>query len=193
MISYSTSGVGVTEPGGLEIRIPLHLMKDRNDRYADTIEMSVPHEDEITDLDLLLGLTDYAYRIEGDEVVFFNVTEISAAVNGYFEVAYSLNDPTFNYVDMSHSDEMTAAMSVNSLHADDTDLPLELILQLRSIQQIRDSLHCTKNGIQPGVRLPQMPVTTITLCGKSVLWSMIISLSLTLWNSRIFHPVIMEQ
>ena len=123
MVSYSTSGVGISEPGALEIRIPLHMMKDRYGNYADTIEMSVPHEDEITDLDLMLGLTEYAYKIEGDEVVFFNVTEISAAVNGYFEVAYALNDPTFNYIDMGRSDEMRASISINTLTANDTDLP----------------------------------------------------------------------
>ena len=124
MISYSTSGVGTSEPGALEIRIPLHLIKNRLGQYADTIEMSVPHEDEITEEDVEDGSVEYAYRIEGDEVVFFNVAEVSAAVNGYFEVAYSMDLSTFNYVDMEHSDEMWARMSIGSHTAEDTEWPV---------------------------------------------------------------------
>lgn len=119
-VNYSTSGIDKTEPEDLEIRIPLHILRNRAGEYADHCEMSVPHVDELTEEDT----NEYAYRIENDEIVFFNVKEISAAVNGYFEVQYSMSEKTFEYEDMGVSDDFHASMSVNNLTAESSRIPV---------------------------------------------------------------------
>ena len=74
--------------------------------------ISVPRYDELTEDDTDV---DYAYRVDGNELVFYNIRDISAAVNGYFEIMYSTSKNTIYYEDMAASEAFASSMTVKSL------------------------------------------------------------------------------
>jgi type I restriction enzyme S subunit len=65
----------------------------------------------------------FAYYEDGDNLVIYN-TKTIAAVDGYFEVAYVTDDPTFSYRDMEKSDDFTAHIQAGSLTADADPKPV---------------------------------------------------------------------
>lgn len=118
-VNFATSGVGEVDGatldengnveagkyGAIQIRIPKSILLDRDGKAADTIEMSVPAGDELSQMDDEDKKdNDYAYSIDGDDIVFYNWRSVTAAQNGYFEVSYITNKKTESYLDYDGKD-----------------------------------------------------------------------------------------
>ena len=104
---YSFSGVGNIPAGGIRITLPKRFIKDRNERYADTFSISLPSKREAT------AMNDFAYEYQDSEVIVSNTHSISAAQNGYFEFTYETTKTTFEYEDMSCTDDCFAGLSIS--------------------------------------------------------------------------------
>lgn len=103
-ISYSISGVDTAKAGSMKLTIPRTTIVDRNGAEADEAQFSIPTKAEADaylagqgeefDADV-----NFAYYIEGDNIVIYNFRDISAGDNGYIEMAYATTKTTFNYKD----------------------------------------------------------------------------------------------
>ena len=166
-VSYATSGIGDAAAGDIEIRVPLHLYKDRDGRYADKIELGVPLDTEVDEDSPDSRDVEFVYRVEGTEAVIYNRIPVSAASNGYVEIAYALSKNTFSYRDMSHSDEMTASIKAGSNTADDTELPYGINTTAKVNRTEKSFPTCIQRGCRDGETLLRT-LRIITICaGKS--------------------------
>ena len=103
-ISYSISGVDTAKAGSMKLTIPRTTIVDRNGAEADEAQFSIPTKAEADaylagqgeefDADV-----NFAYYVEGDNIVIYNFRDISAGDNGYIEMAYATTKTTFNYKD----------------------------------------------------------------------------------------------
>lgn len=103
-ISYSISGVDTAKAGSMKLTIPRTTIVDRNGVEADEAQFSIPTKAEADaylagqgeefDADV-----NFAYYVEGDNIVIYNFRDISAGDNGYIEMAYATTKTTFNYKD----------------------------------------------------------------------------------------------
>lgn len=103
-ISYSISGIDVAKAGSMKLTIPRTTIVDRNGVEADEAQFSIPTKAEADaylagqgeefDADV-----NFAYYVEGDNIVIYNFRDISAGDNGYIEMAYATTKTTFNYKD----------------------------------------------------------------------------------------------
>ena len=103
-ISYSISGVDTAKAGSMKLTIPRTTIIDRNGAEADEAQFSIPTKAEADaylagqgeefDADV-----NFAYYVEGDNIVIYNFRDISAGDNGYIEMAYAMTKTTFNYKD----------------------------------------------------------------------------------------------
>ena len=103
-ISYSISGVDTAKAGSIKLTIPRTTIVDRNGAEADEAQFSIPTKAEADaylagqgeefDADV-----NFAYYVEGDNIVIYNFRDISAGDNGYIEMAYATTKTTFNYKD----------------------------------------------------------------------------------------------
>ena len=103
-ISYSISGVDTAKAGSMKLTIPRTTIIDRNGAEADEAQFSIPTKAEADaylagqgeefDADV-----NFAYYVEGDNIVIYNFRDISAGDNGYIEMAYATTKTTFNYKD----------------------------------------------------------------------------------------------
>ena len=88
----------------MKLTIPRTTIVDRNGAEADEVQFSIPTKAEADaylagqgeefDADV-----NFAYYIEGDNIVIYNFRDISAGDNGYIEMAYATTKTTFNYKD----------------------------------------------------------------------------------------------
>ena len=99
-VNYATSGLKELSAGSIQITIPKQILRNRTGNLADDFTMSLPtleeHEAEG-------GITEFVYKEVGDYIVVYNPKEIPAAVNGYFEIAYSTSESTIHYKDYDSS------------------------------------------------------------------------------------------
>ena len=103
-ISYSISGVDTAKAGSMKLTIPRTTVVDRNGVEADEAQFSIPTKAEADaylagqgeefDADV-----NFAYYVEGDNIIIYNFRDISAGDNGYIEMAYATTKTTFNYKD----------------------------------------------------------------------------------------------
>ena len=103
-ISYSISGVDTAKACSMKLTIPRTTIIDRNGAEADEAQFSIPTKAEADaylagqgeefDADV-----NFAYYVEGDNIVIYNFRDISAGDNGYIEMAYAMTKTTFNYKD----------------------------------------------------------------------------------------------
>ena len=103
-ISYSISGVDTAKADSMKLTIPRTTIVDRNGVEADEAQFSIPTKAEADaylagqgeefDADV-----NFAYYVEGDNIVIYNFRDISAGDNGYIEMAYATTKTTFNYKD----------------------------------------------------------------------------------------------
>lgn len=103
-ISYSISGVDTAKAGSMKLTIPRTTIVDRSGAEADEAQFSIPTKAEADayltgqgeefDADV-----NFAYYVEGDNIVIYNFRDISAGDNGYIEMAYATTKTTFNYKD----------------------------------------------------------------------------------------------
>lgn len=107
--SFSTYTTQKTqwEKDQIEIRIPLHILKDRNGEYADRLEMSIPEasmEDQLNDTHVFVfkkveTAEDGLKPGEEPYVLIYNRIPADPTQVGYFEVAYKTTEKTFEYTD----------------------------------------------------------------------------------------------
>ena len=107
-ISYTFSGEGYLEPGEVQIRIPKHILEDREDNLADIYDLSVPTEEEAEED------TSFVYEEEEDEILIKNYIELSSAIDGSIEVSYETKKSTFEYVDMEESNAFSADIDITT-------------------------------------------------------------------------------
>ena len=116
--SFSTYTTEKTEwaPGQIEIRIPLHILKDREGNYADAVELAIPAaemEAQLTDEHV------FVYKIVENEadpsksyVAVYNRVPADPTQVGYFEVSYVTTKETFDYIDYgADNDESDPALA----------------------------------------------------------------------------------
>ncbi len=96
-IRYGFSDVSSIEPGDVKIYIPKHILKARNNVYADLCELPMTEITEAT------GGNEFAYYAEGDNFVITNVTR-SMQSSGVIDIAYTTARTTYSYHDMVNSD-----------------------------------------------------------------------------------------
>lgn len=109
---YTSSGVGYIEAKAFKITLPLHILKDRDNNYADYFDCAYWSMDE---LETKGGeKTDFAYEIDEAEgvVYIYNVNPITAGTSGYVEFAYCTTKTTYDYQDMKFSDAVNATLDV---------------------------------------------------------------------------------
>ena len=102
-VSFSTSGDMSVNPNTIEIRIPRQILIDRNGAMADSFEIALASREEIASLaGEELDDNGFAYYTDGNEIVVYNYKTITAAVNAYFEMAYTTSRPSYEYFDYGH-------------------------------------------------------------------------------------------
>ena len=142
-VSYSLSGEDQVQTEAVQVRVPKHIIKDRYGSFADEIELSVPKYDEIDESDTDI---DFVYREEADCFVIYNCRPISAASNGFFELAYATTKAVMNYTDMGVSEAFSASINVeNNLSADTEDLyvGIDSYARLENVTKSYPSLYKT--------------------------------------------------
>ncbi len=107
-ISYSLNGIYERSAGTVHIRLPKHILHTRDDETGDDCELSVLSEENAGEND------QFAYRVTDDFIEIFNINEISAASEGFFEISYVTNEETFAYRDGDESDVFAAQLIVDN-------------------------------------------------------------------------------
>ena len=126
-INYSTSGVADVPAGGFKITVPKQILRDRDSNFADFFTMSLPEKsDELDDTD---KDTEYAWKMEGDNIVIFNCKEITAAQNGYFDIGYSTSKSTYEYRDMGESEPFFGTLEIDGKTATTDKIPVTINTQ----------------------------------------------------------------
>ena len=103
-INYSFSDVSGIQPGDIKIYIPKHILKARNDVYADLCELPM------TEISQATGGNEFAYYMSGDNIVITNITR-SVMASGVIDIAYTTARTTYSYRDMVSSDAPRAYKS----------------------------------------------------------------------------------
>lgn len=132
-VNYSTSGIADIPQGYLQIDVPMHIIKDRDDSYADTYEMALPSEEEFEETRQNDPDTVFTYKEldrdgdgENDTIRVYNKVQCPAGQNGYFELAYYTSEQTMDYKDMSATDPFKAVMSIGSKSWNTDEIPFTI-------------------------------------------------------------------
>lgn len=108
-VMYSISGTASSERGALTFELPLHILKDRDEKWADTFECPYIQESEVQDGDT----PDFVYKIdeENNKVIIYNYAE-NVPSAGYIEIGYSTTRSTYDYVDMGDPGKINSSITV---------------------------------------------------------------------------------
>ena len=111
----------VTPADAIHITVPQHILKDRNRNDADTMEWSIPSQQEVQaatdengniDDSKISKNINFAYYSAGNNYVIYNFRSFSNLNNGYIELAYLTSKSSFDYKDMDNNPyTFNAAMS----------------------------------------------------------------------------------
>lgn len=108
-ISYSTSGEGMLDAGTVKLKVPAHVIYNREGKVSDTVEWSIPSREDVLHATDENGNIDssqidddisFAYYPDGDYYTIYNFRQISAATNGYIDIGYATAENSFAYQDM---------------------------------------------------------------------------------------------
>lgn len=104
------------KPGDVEIKIPKHILRDRNGEFADDIYIGIPSQEEAG------PNNQFAYE-EYEDYLLITINEkyisgisdedLSSTMEGNIEVSYATNKKTFEYIDMEKSDPFNAQITDN--------------------------------------------------------------------------------
>ena len=95
-VNYALSGYGELPAGSVQITIPKQILRNRAGNLDDTYIMSLPTLQECEEEG---EMAELIYKEDGDYLVIYNPQEVEAGLNGYFEISYATNSPTYNYKD----------------------------------------------------------------------------------------------
>lgn len=112
-INFALSGQYSIDPYNVELRIPLHILKDRNGNYADDIEMSIPSKKDVDDGVSISPDINYCYFIENNEIVIQNFREYHTGENAFIQVKYLTSKSTLEYVDNAKSEPFKATIKAS--------------------------------------------------------------------------------
>lgn len=168
-VNYNTSGTGSMNPavvttttnastgkvtatavtGGIQIRVPKSIIKDRDGVLDDTYEMSLNSFDDIvSDADGELADEEWAYCEIGDEIIVYNRKTVDAAQSGYFEIGYATNSETFEYKDYgadgSKSNPFTAKITASGQSKEAA--PLYVYINTTATLSYTDKAYPTQKG-----------------------------------------------
>ena len=129
-VNYSMSGVADIPANSIQIDMPVHIMKDSSDSYADTYEMALPTDEEFEETHQNDPDTIFAYKEldrdgdgENDTIRVYNKVEAKAGQNGYFELAYYTSKQTMEYADGAKTDSFKAVMSIGTKSWNTEEIP----------------------------------------------------------------------
>lgn len=145
-VNYITGhNSGIIPTGTIKVSVPLHILKNKSGKYADTIELPFDEikdkngdgkitADEIPD-DLIETakkssdeLTYFAYYVneKTNEAIVMNIVDLEHSINDVFDVKYDTTEKTFNYYDYGHdgsvSDAFYAGLTIDGSLVDKTQL-----------------------------------------------------------------------
>ncbi|MBO4218377.1 MAG: hypothetical protein J5887_02585, partial [Erysipelotrichaceae bacterium] len=94
-VAFSVSGAVSLPAGSISIKIPLHILKDKNGSFADAIKVSYPAREDALDTNV------FAYDVDesSNTVIITNLLDINEAIDSYFEVSYFTTKRTCDYYD----------------------------------------------------------------------------------------------
>lgn len=132
-INFALSGIGDIAPGDIQITIPKTILKDRNGNDADTVELSVPTEEEAEKAEAdgdSTKINEYTWKEsdDGQNIIIYNRVKRPSGEQGSIEVAFSTTETTYEYVDMGGSEPFNAHLEVkndgNVARADSENIPV---------------------------------------------------------------------
>ncbi|MGN1036617.1 MAG: hypothetical protein ACI4PX_02490, partial [Ruminococcus sp.] len=137
-LDFNTSG-GTFNSGEIEIRIPKHILKDKDDNYADQIYLPYPEENEEYDIDKV----EFVYREEKnsdgkEQIVIYNVKQLPAGHSINIPFMYETTEKTWEYIDMKQSDDCQATLTIKkdnqNLTAETAQIPvyIDTSVQIKS-------------------------------------------------------------
>ena len=129
-VNYSMSGVAEIPANSIQIDMPVHIIKDSSDSYADTYEMALPTDEEFEETHQNDPDTIFAYKEldrdgdgENDTIRVYNKVEAKAGQNGYFELVYYTSKQTMEYTDGAKTDPFKAVMSIGTKSWNTEEIP----------------------------------------------------------------------
>ncbi len=99
-IDFALSGQYSINEYDVEIRIPLHILKDREGNYADEIEMSIPTKEDVDAGVPISYDINYCYFVDGNEIVIQNFNKYHTGENAFIQLKYITSKSTLEYRDM---------------------------------------------------------------------------------------------
>ena len=98
-LNYAIPGINLEEKDNLEFTIPLHVLKDRDGNWADSLECPYLEESEVQEGDE----PDFVYKIdeEKNELIIYNYKPMDSVQAGYIEIGYTTTKSTLDYKDMN--------------------------------------------------------------------------------------------
>lgn len=109
-MSYGISGTFSGERGSLRFEFPAHILKSRDGKWADEFDCPYRLASEVGENERV----DFVYEIQGDKAVVYNWRPYTEGHAGYIEFGYVTTKQTYDYVDMTASDGITARMQVTN-------------------------------------------------------------------------------
>ena len=107
-LDYSVSGELAAGKKALQIELPLHILKTRDGKWADTFECPYLALSEVSQGEE----PDFVYEKDeaNNKVTIYNYKDLTSGVAGFVEFAYTTNRSTFEYKDMEPSGRVTATV-----------------------------------------------------------------------------------
>lgn len=116
--------------GGIQIKIPLHVLVDKKGEHADTLDqIGYPSQDDLLEMsEADLEDAEWAYFVddENEEIVVYNRLSVEAGKSYSFDVVYATSKKTYYYYDYGHkksgSEDFFGTILVNQGLSDETSV-----------------------------------------------------------------------
>lgn len=119
-IEFKNNGSESIPAGAVEIRIPRKLLEKRGSESAGYItedQVAVPVETD--EQNQKYGSTSFLYRVEGDDLVFFNGKPVPAGTNSMWQVLYKVD--SMDVIEDGEKNQWTLTPSVSVTNGEDED------------------------------------------------------------------------
>ena len=117
-IEFKNNGSESIPAGAVEIRIPRKLLEKRGSESAGYItedQVAVPVETD--EQNQKYGSTSFLYRVEGDDLVFFNGKPVPAGTNSMWQVLYKVD--SMDVIEDGEKNQWTLTPSVSVTNRED--------------------------------------------------------------------------
>lgn len=106
-MNYTLEGSSFSA-GSIKITLPLHILKGRDNKWADCFDCPYVLESELKAGDNPTFI--YTIDEENNTVTITNYQEMTSGSSGYIEFAYVTTEETLNYADMTKSDSVSVEL-----------------------------------------------------------------------------------